>query len=193
MNHYTQVTAKDTIPGVTPNDFEELKDKLEGTGLSAELWNVKGKGKREKGDLYLYSEEFFDEEDFTNSGALPIIGRLLKAAKMKHVQLGMACYGSKAAKDSSGGAEFRIYADGHLTWAETRFPEYPPKKPKAQKVWVIKIFCRDDSFATVDGAYSTKAAAVKAMKRYADAEYAEENGTTFYDEDEMTLVCLTVN
>lgn len=66
------------------------------------------------------------------------------------------------------------------------------KKVKKQKIWVIHIFCRDDFFSTVEGAYKTDTAAKKAMKKYSDQKSAEKNGTTYYSEDEMKLVELEI-
>ncbi|HUM35094.1 MAG TPA: hypothetical protein PKX32_07455 [Candidatus Saccharicenans sp.] len=193
MNHYTTVTAEGIIKGVSKTTLVDLNEILDGTGLDASFSNVSTKHGQDYGDLYISGEEHFDEELFIERGAPEFIGRILKKKKIPHLDFGVAFTGSKAAPESAGGTEFRIYADGHMAYAEQSYPDYPPKKPKKQKVWVIKIFCRDDSFATVDGAYSTKRAAKKAMARYADAEYARENGTTFYDEDEMTLVELVVD
>lgn len=39
MNFYTMVTAKDVIPNVQVNYYNELAEKLKGTGLEAKLYN----------------------------------------------------------------------------------------------------------------------------------------------------------
>jgi hypothetical protein len=59
---------------------------------------------------------------------------------------------------------------------------------KKQKVWVILVKTYDGRFATVEGAWVTKAKAKKAMK-----EFATEGDDTFYSEDEMTLMELEIN
>jgi hypothetical protein len=137
MNNYVVITAEDSVEGVSARDFEKLKEKLEGTGLDAELWDTKGKGKNEKGQLYIFGEEYFDEEAFIENACPEAIGEILKKAKVPHLDFGIAFYGSKACPDSAGGGKFRVYDDGHLAWAELIFPEYPAKKPKKQKVWVL--------------------------------------------------------
>lgn len=191
MNHYTNVTAQEVIPGVQVNDCDELAEKLEGTGLDAELWNCQGKGKNEKGDLYIFGEAgHFDEELFIESGAVECIGRILKKSKKSYLELGMAFYGDKARPNTCDGTAIRITADGDLVWAERVWPS--KKKPKKQKVWVIQVHCRDgaDDFVTVDGAFSTAAKAKARMKQYSNRKRSEETGETYYSPDEMKLVCL---
>jgi hypothetical protein len=128
MNCYTQVTAEGTVKGVSVNDFEDLKEKLENTGLDAELWDIKRKGKHEKGDLYLFGEEYFDESLFIEKGCLKTIGKILTKAKVPYLDFGISFYGNRFRPSSAGGGKFRIYADGHLAWAELKFPKYTAKK-----------------------------------------------------------------
>lgn len=61
-------------------------------------------------------------------------------------------------------------------------------KVKKQRVWVILVRTDDGRFATVEGAWGTKAKAVKAMQKF-----SIEGNDTYYSEDEMSLVELTVN
>jgi hypothetical protein len=129
MNCYTQVTAENSVEGVSVKDFEGLKEILEDTGLDAELWYVvKGKGKNGKGQLYIFGEEYFNEETFIENGCPEAIGKILKKAKMPYLEFGIAFYGNRARPSSSGGGKFRIYADGHLAWAELKFPKYTAKQ-----------------------------------------------------------------
>lgn len=136
MNHYTQITAEGAIKGVSKKDFDTLVSMLDGTGIEAELWEpVNDKaGEVVKGNLYLYSEEFFDEETFIESGAIEFIGALLKKRKVEYLELGMSFSGSKAAAGSAGGTAVRIYDNGDLVWSER---VWPSDKPKKQKVWVL--------------------------------------------------------
>lgn len=195
MNHYTTVTAEGVIKDVSKTSLVDLTEILDGTGLDTTLTNITTEHGQDYGDLYIYGEEHFDEELFVERGAPEAIGQILKKRKIPHLDFGVAFTGSKAAPESAGGSEFRIYADGHMAWAEQSYPDYPAKKPKKQKVWIIQVHCRDgaDDFVTVDGAYSTAAKAKAAMKKYSNRERSEETGETYYSPNEMKLVCLTVN
>lgn len=187
MNYYTQITAEDTIPNVSVKDYKELTEKLEGTGLSAELWNRKGSNKNEKGDLYIYGEDYF----FIENGAVECIGHILKKSKKEYIEMGLAFYADKARPSSCGGTALRITSDGDLVWSER---VWPTKESKKQKVWVIQVHCRDgaDDFVTVDGAFSTVVKAKARMKQYSNCKRSEETGEAYYSPDEMKLVCLEV-
>jgi hypothetical protein len=189
MNCYTQITAEGSVKEVSINNFEDLKEKLENTGLDAELWNRKGIGKNTKGEIYFFGEEYFDEETFIENGCPEAIGEILTKAKLPHLDFGVSFYGDKARPNSDGGGKFRIYADGHLAWGEMNFPEYPAKKPKKQKVWVLT----DSNFENCE-VFSTREAGEEYGKKHFPELKMTRDGksqTLFLDDNDSVEVILS--
>lgn len=130
MNCYTQVTAREVIPGVHTVQFEKIRDGLEGTYLQAVHMNVEPDG---YGELYLYGEENIDEEELKASDAIILIGTALRNAGVEYVELSMAFWGEKARPNTAGGDHVRIYSDGAFITSKVVWPKYAPKRPRAKK------------------------------------------------------------
>lgn len=69
---------------------------------------------------------YFDDGVYLFETALADIaalGAIIAANGMEYMQFGMATTCDKMLAAGFGGTEFRIYADGMVTWAELVFPE----------------------------------------------------------------------
>ena len=120
MNYNTVMTAGGSIP-CSQKEYEkikamldELNDSDESTGIDCE-WD-------EKDGIYFFGEEVALVENLSGE-ILKKIGQLLKKAKVKHLELGLAFTASKLAPESHGGTYVRILQSGELVSPKLVWPK----------------------------------------------------------------------
>lgn len=119
MNYYSIATPERFVPA-TQADFEELTKLLEEDcdhGFSVVF--------DEKDGVYLLAEESGNPDDLPDA-VISKMGKLLKAAKIEHLNFGIAYTADRNVPGSHGGGYFRITDEGVLEWQESHYNDENP-------------------------------------------------------------------
>ncbi len=135
MNFYTRASSAESVP-CTQSEFDALKRALaieshddpsddEEHGFELEFWEAGGSHDLEstKSSVYLFSTEMSAPENLPEK-FLKLMGKLLKKAKKKHLQIGVAWTADRCTPGSHGGHFVRITPKGKLIQAELAWPKH---------------------------------------------------------------------
>ena len=121
MNYNTCMSADRLLP-CSPAEFNEIKTLLdaqnsvgdEPTGLECEYDETEG--------IYFYGGESAVVENLSKP-VLKLIGKLLKQAKIKYLELGLAFTSDRMVPQSQGGTYARILQTGELVSPKLVWPK----------------------------------------------------------------------
>jgi hypothetical protein len=126
-NYYTLMAADRCVP-CTRAQFNKLKKILETVaeandqypGLDMEYWD-KAEDPNDYG-VYITSDESFNSDDLPEAFS-KALGKLIEAAEMPFLQVGLAYTCDKLRPQSHGGDNARFYPDGSFVYRKCLWPE----------------------------------------------------------------------